>query len=40
MKKDICIRNQVEDLQRVAHFVEEIGEVSMLFPKGLMPLLN
>ena len=26
MKKDICIRNQVEDLQRVAHFVEEIGE--------------
>ena len=26
MKKDICIRNQVEDLQRVTHFVEEIGE--------------
>ena len=26
MKKDICIRNQVEDLQRVAHCVEEIGE--------------
>jgi serine/threonine-protein kinase RsbW len=26
MKKDICIRNQIEDLQRVAQFVEEIGE--------------
>lgn len=26
MKKDICIRNQVEDLQRVSQFVEEIGE--------------
>ena len=26
MKKDICIRNQVEDLQHVSRFVEEIGE--------------